>query len=75
MEDHRPGWSASRTEASMNDDRHEPGVEQDERATEHYEAALELVAGVDDGTAAVVHSVLSLASRVEELVVYLARLG
>ena len=47
----------------------EPGVEQDERAQEHRRLALE----TSDPAAALLHAVLALEARVDELTWHLAR--
>jgi hypothetical protein len=57
-------------------DSQEPGEEQDERAVQHRRKAL---AALDDGqhqpVEALVHALLALEARVEEMSVYVTRLG
>ncbi len=55
------------------DDWH-PGEEQDDRAVRHREGALKALA---DGCSAdaLTHALLAVESRIEELTVYVARLG
>lgn len=55
------------------DDVTEPGVEQNERATAHREAALEIVADGGESTVALVHAALAIEARIDELIVYLAQ--
>jgi hypothetical protein len=50
----------------------EPGVEQDERAHCHRRQALEALDG-GDGQAALVHAVLALEARVDELTYWIAQ--
>ena len=59
--------------APVADDPH-PGDEQDDRASRHREGALKALA---DGCSAdaIVHALLALEARVDELMVYVARLG
>ncbi len=53
----------------------EPGVDQHERAIVHREAALDVVADGGETTVAVVHALLAIEARIDELTAYLARLG
>jgi hypothetical protein len=50
----------------------EPGAEQDERAARHRELALEAADGLDPLGVALVHALLAVEARVDELVCYVA---
>lgn len=50
----------------------EPGVEQDDRARDHRRRALEALDG-GDGQGALVHAVLALEARVDELTWHVAQ--
>jgi hypothetical protein len=51
------------------------GVAQDERAIRHRAGALAALADDDHAVDAIVHALLALEARVEELVCYVAQLG
>ncbi len=52
-----------------------PGEAEDERASEHRQAALEALADGDSPHVALAHALLAIAERVSELSAYVARLG
>lgn len=51
-----------------------PGVEQDERAARHRQAALEAVDELDRRDQAIVNALLAIEARVDELTCYVAQL-
>jgi hypothetical protein len=53
----------------------EPGADADERAVRHRRAALDAARDLDAADAAVMHAILALEARVEELTCFVARLG
>jgi hypothetical protein len=53
----------------------EQGVAQDERAVSHRAGALAALADDDPAVDAVVHALLAVEARIEEVSVYLSRLG